>query len=114
MRDYKKRKMTLELATNASSKKLVAKRNLKVEDLKEKVMKMLVETPDNSAQKLVLIYTMQRLGVSYHFDNEIEKSIQNIFDTTMSQLQSENDDNLYVVSLRFQTCEATRPLHVFR
>ncbi|XP_060214597.1 sesquiterpene synthase 12-like isoform X2 [Lycium barbarum] len=64
---------------------------------------MLVETPDNSAQKLVLIETIQRLGVAYHFNNEIQTSIQNIFDTT-SQLESENniDDNLYVVSLRFR------------
>jgi len=61
---------------------------------------MLVETCDNSTQKFVLIDTIQRLGVAYHFHNEIETSIQNIFD---SQLQSENNnDNLYVVALRFR------------
>ncbi|XP_060186156.1 sesquiterpene synthase 9-like, partial [Lycium barbarum] len=71
-----------------------------IEELKEKVKKMLVETPENSTQKLVLIDTIQRLGVAYHFDNEIETSMQNIFDA--SQLQSENQDNLYVVALRFR------------
>ncbi|XP_060214719.1 sesquiterpene synthase 9-like [Lycium barbarum] len=71
-----------------------------LEELKEKVRKMLVETPENSTQKLVLIDTIQRLGVAYHFDNEIETSMQNIFDA--SQLQSENQDNLYVVALRFR------------
>ncbi|KAF3615532.1 putative 3-oxo-Delta(4,5)-steroid 5-beta-reductase-like [Capsicum annuum] len=66
------------------------------EELKEKVRNMLMETLDDSTQKLVLIDTIQRLGVAYHFHNEIETSIKNIFDTTMSQL---NDDSLYVVAL---------------
>ncbi|PHU14596.1 hypothetical protein BC332_15801 [Capsicum chinense] len=69
------------------------------EELKEKVRNMLMETLDDSTQKLVLIDTIQRLGVAYHFHNEIETSIKNIFDTTMSQL---NDDSLYVVALRFR------------
>ncbi|XP_055830648.1 sesquiterpene synthase 9-like [Solanum dulcamara] len=83
---------------------ITSQEKVEVDELKETIMKMLVETPDNSAHKLMLIDAMQRLGVAYHFDNEIETSIQNIFDTTMSQLQSrsENDDNLYVVSLRFR------------
>ncbi|KAG5601155.1 hypothetical protein H5410_032525, partial [Solanum commersonii] len=66
---------------------------VEVDELKEIIRKTLVETPESSTEKLVLIDTIQRLGVAYHFDNEIEISIQNIFD---SQLQSENnDDNLY-------------------
>ncbi|KAG5601129.1 hypothetical protein H5410_032499 [Solanum commersonii] len=73
---------------------------VEVDELKEMIRKTLVETPDNSTQKLVLIDTIQRLGVAYHFHNEIEISIKNIFD---SQLQSENnDDNLHVVALRFR------------
>lgn len=73
---------------------------VELDELKEKVRKMLVETPDNSTQKLVLIDTMQRLGVAYHFNNEIETSIQNIFDASQ---QDENDvDTLYVVALRFR------------
>lgn len=61
---------------------------------------MLVKAPEGSLQKLVLIDAMQRLGVAYHFDNEIETSIQNIFDA--SSKQNDNDNNLYVVSLRFR------------
>ncbi|KAF3613589.1 (E,E)-germacrene B synthase, partial [Capsicum annuum] len=73
-----------------------------LDELKEITRKMLVETPDNSTKKLVLIDALQRLGVAYHFPMEIETSLQNIFD--VSQLLSENnvDDNLYIVSLRFR------------
>ncbi|KAM3378381.1 sesquiterpene synthase 12-like [Capsicum galapagoense] len=73
-----------------------------LDELKEITRKMLVETPDNSTKKLVLIDALQRLGVAYHFPTEIETSLQNIFD--VSQLLSENnvDDNLYIVSLRFR------------
>ncbi|PHT74893.1 hypothetical protein T459_22170 [Capsicum annuum] len=73
-----------------------------LDELKEITRKMLVETPDNSTKKLVLIGALQRLGVAYHFPMEIEASLQNIFD--VSQLLSENnvDDNLYIVSLRFR------------
>ncbi|XP_049386694.1 (E,E)-germacrene B synthase-like [Solanum stenotomum] len=70
---------------------------VEVDEYKETTRKMLVEAPEGSEQKLVLIDTMQRLGVAYHFDNEIETSIQNIFDASQ-----QNDDNLYVVSLRFR------------
>uniref|UniRef100_M1BR25 Sesquiterpene synthase 2 n=2 Tax=Solanum tuberosum TaxID=4113 RepID=M1BR25_SOLTU len=76
---------------------------VEIDELEEIFRKMLVETCDNSTQKLVLIDTIQQLGVAYHFHNEIKTSIQNIFDTTISQLHSENiDGNLYVVSLRFR------------
>ncbi|XP_049369957.1 sesquiterpene synthase 14b-like [Solanum verrucosum] len=72
------------------------------EELKEKVRQMLVELPDNSTQKLVLIDTIQRLGVEYHFKNDIEISIQNIFE------ESSNDDDLYVVALRFRLVRQQR------
>ncbi|XP_069155349.1 sesquiterpene synthase 9-like [Solanum lycopersicum] len=73
---------------------------VEVNEYKERIRKMLVKAPEGSLQKLVLIDAMQRLGVAYHFDNEIETSIQNIFDA--SSKQNDNDNNLYVVSLRFR------------
>ncbi|XP_059302461.1 sesquiterpene synthase 12-like [Lycium ferocissimum] len=92
------------LSYTSKQTEISSQEQLELDELKEIIRKMLVETPDNSTQKLVLIDTIQRLGAAYHFHNEIETSIQNIFDTT-SQLESENnniDDNLYVVALRFR------------
>jgi len=81
---------------------------LELEELKEKVKQMLVETPDKSThEKLVLIDTIQRLGVAYHFDNEIKTSIQNIFDE-FEQNKNEDDNNLYVVALRFRLVRGQR------
>ncbi|XP_019265606.1 PREDICTED: germacrene C synthase-like isoform X2 [Nicotiana attenuata] len=79
---------------------------VELERLKEKVRQMLVETPDNSIQKLELIDTIQRLGVAYHFKNEIQTSINNIFDA--SQQSKNEDDNLYVVALRFRLLRQQR------
>ncbi|KAK4732918.1 hypothetical protein R3W88_025906 [Solanum pinnatisectum] len=66
---------------------------------------MLVESPNNSTQKLVLMDTIQRLEVEYHFKNDIETSIQNIFKESQ---QSKNDDDLYVVALRFRLVRQQR------
>ncbi|KAM3357098.1 hypothetical protein P3S68_023812 [Capsicum galapagoense] len=68
---------------------------------------MLVKTLDNIIQKLVLIDAIQRLGVEYHFENEIKTSIQNIFDES-EQNKNENDVDLYVVALRFRLVRQQR------
>lgn len=81
---------------------------LELEELKEKVRQMLVETPDNSTQKLVLIDTIQRLGVAYHFENEIKTSIQNIFDEFEQNKNEDNNDDLCVVALRFRLVRRQR------
>ncbi|KAG5568414.1 hypothetical protein H5410_064573 [Solanum commersonii] len=81
---------------------------LELEELKEKVGQMLVETPDNSTQKLVLIDTIQRLGVAYHFENEIKTSIQNIFEEFEQNKNEDNNDDLCVVALRFRLVRRQR------
>ncbi|KAM3290109.1 hypothetical protein P3S67_018398 [Capsicum chacoense] len=63
---------------------------------------MLVETLNNSTQKLVLIDTIKRLGIAFHFHNEIETSLQNTLDASQQQSENYVDDNLYVVALRFR------------
>ncbi|KAL3508561.1 hypothetical protein ACH5RR_027962 [Cinchona calisaya] len=73
----------------------------KLEELKEEVRKMLIATPDKSKKKLDLIDTIQRLGVSYHFENEIEASLQFMYNA-YHELCDEDGNDLYVVALRFR------------
>ncbi|KAL2456217.1 Uncharacterized protein Fot_57012 [Forsythia ovata] len=49
--------------------------------LKEEVKKLLAATPDYSLHKLDLIDAIQRLGIGYHFETEIENSLKYIYDT---------------------------------
>nr|AAL25826.1 cyclase [Nicotiana tabacum] len=89
------------LSYNSEITEITTQEKNEHEMLKEIVRKMLVETPDNSTQKLVLIDTIQRLGLAYHFNDEIENSIQNIFNLSQNS-ENDNEHNLYVAALRFR------------
>ncbi|KAK4398462.1 Bicyclogermacrene synthase [Sesamum angolense] len=67
---------------------------------KEMVKKVLARVPDHSSHKLELIDSIQRLGVSYHFEEEIEKSLQCMHDTYLGCSSKDND--LRTVALRFR------------
>ncbi|KAK7825294.1 (-)-germacrene d synthase, partial [Quercus suber] len=78
--------------------------NLKqqVQELKEEVMCMLTSPVEKPSQKLNLIDVLQRLGVSYHFENEIENFLQQLHRTLLDHDDQENDDDLYTVALQFR------------
>ncbi|KAL0362760.1 UNVERIFIED_CONTAM: Germacrene-D synthase [Sesamum calycinum] len=67
---------------------------------KEMVRKVFAQTPDHSYQKLELIDAIQRLGVGYHFEEEIDRSLQYIHDTYLEY--SSKDDDLRTIALRFR------------
>ncbi|KAL0294526.1 UNVERIFIED_CONTAM: Germacrene-D synthase [Sesamum radiatum] len=67
---------------------------------KEMVRKVLAQTPDHSYRKLEFIDAIQRLGVGYHFEEEIDKSLHYIYDTYLEY--STKDDDLRAVALRFR------------
>jgi hypothetical protein len=80
------------------------KLNQQVQELKEKVRKMLMAPGEESSQKLNLIDAIQRLGVSYHFENEIQEILQQLHKSTLhdSPDHEDDDDDLYTVALRFR------------
>ncbi|XP_057792632.1 bicyclo-germacrene synthase-like [Salvia miltiorrhiza] len=65
---------------------------------KEKVRNLLAQTPNDSTYKMELIDAIQRLGVEYHFQKEIEESLQNIHENS----KDKDDLNLSSVALRFR------------
>ncbi|KAF4372248.1 hypothetical protein G4B88_006992 [Cannabis sativa] len=70
--------------------------------LKKEVKKKIVELDyvENPLETLEFIDSIQRLGVSYYFENQIEVVLKNI----CNKFHEENndDDDLYVVALRFR------------
>lgn len=69
-----------------------------LEELKEEVRSMFAAI-EKSSEKLSLIDSIQRLGLSYHFEheiNEVLKLMQNPCNV------DEEDEDLYIMTLRFR------------
>ncbi|KAL6315648.1 hypothetical protein AAG906_004819 [Vitis piasezkii] len=71
-----------------------------VEDLKEEVRRELMAAAGNPSQLLNFIDAVQRLGVAYHFESEIEESLQHIYDRFHDA--DDTNDDLYNIALRFR------------
>lgn len=67
-------------------------------DLKENVRTLLNNKDMDILPKLGLVNSLQRLGVCYHFEDEITKTLQAIFNNDDDW---ENQD-LYAISLKFR------------
>jgi (-)-germacrene D synthase len=63
---------------------------------------MLMAPIDKPLEKLELINAIQRLGVAYHFESEIEEVLQQIHNYHYNCDGQENDDALYTVALHFR------------
>ncbi|KAK8589111.1 hypothetical protein V6N12_023517 [Hibiscus sabdariffa] len=83
---------------NPSKMNIDAATLLQHQELKEEVRRMiLVDVNDELLQKLRLIDIIKRLGVSYHFEREIEEALHYVY-----QLDCRDDQTLEVTSLRFR------------
>jgi len=65
--------------------------------LKEKVRTMLNKT-ENELDQLEFIDVLQRLGVAYHYNNEIRDKLDNIYDKQTSKMKK----NLHATALEFR------------
>ncbi|KAF2297399.1 hypothetical protein GH714_023078 [Hevea brasiliensis] len=72
-----------------------------VEVLKQEVIHMLMQSTEKLADKIEFINLLCRLGVSYHFENEIEEQLNDIF-IVLPDLLSKNDYDLYTLAILFQ------------
>lgn len=70
--------------------------------LREQVKRMLIAAVDKpSTEKINLIDAIQRLGVSYHFQSEIDELLQYIHMNYKEDLDK-NDHDLYTTALCFR------------
>ncbi|PON95189.1 Terpene synthase, N-terminal domain containing protein [Trema orientale] len=78
----------------------------KMVELKKEVKRNIVEVDDsveNPSEKLKLIDAIQRLGVSYYFQEEIEVVLQQLHNNLHNYDDKKyDDDDLYIVALRFR------------
>ncbi|KAK8273462.1 hypothetical protein V6Z12_D10G005800 [Gossypium hirsutum] len=72
-----------------------------VEVLKETAKDMLMASTTDPLHNILLINSLCRLGVSYHFETEIEQQLAHCFDT-LSKLIHNNDFNLHETAIMFQ------------
>ncbi|KAL7228880.1 hypothetical protein ACSBR2_007550 [Camellia fascicularis] len=87
---------------NVSIKDVDVKMGQQLQQQKEEVRKMLVVANDQPSEKLNFIDAIQRLGVSYHFENEIETAFQHIHETDYDHHDDKANDDLYTVALLFR------------
>ncbi|KAL6179369.1 hypothetical protein ACLB2K_050884 [Fragaria x ananassa] len=71
------------------------------QELKRQVKMMLMVPVKEPSEKLNLVDDIQRLGVSYHFENEIDEVLEQIYQTTHGSDMA-NDDDLCTTALRFR------------
>ncbi|KAF3441248.1 hypothetical protein FNV43_RR15161 [Rhamnella rubrinervis] len=83
----------------------IGKMKQQVEELKEEVKEMLMESHEKPLEKktLELIDAIQRLGVAYHFDSEIDGILEKIYHHySFGFVVGEDHDDLYIVALWFR------------
>ncbi|XP_028795948.1 probable terpene synthase 2 [Neltuma alba] len=72
---------------------------------KEKLKKVISSNDQSPSEKLDFIDWVQRLGVSYHFEHEIEEALANIhsiYTSNNNVIRQDGRDNLHFVALLFR------------
>ncbi|XP_021726164.1 valencene synthase-like [Chenopodium quinoa] len=79
---------------------ILRKMEQEAEQLKEIVRKEILVVDKDPKERLVFLDSIHRLGVAYHFENEIEDTYQEFHKKMYDD--SSFEDDLYYVSLRFR------------
>ncbi|KAH7655617.1 (+)-germacrene D synthase protein [Dioscorea alata] len=74
----------------------------RVQVLVEDVKILLKDAKGSMREEMQLIDALQRLGVAYHFEQEINEALHFINTTSSSGHHSYSDDDLHFVALRFR------------
>ena len=69
---------------------------------KEEVKKMYLSTSNNIARKLNIIDSIQRLGISYHFEREIDEALEQIHNSFTSNNLITKEGGLHFLALLFR------------
>ncbi|XP_022143530.1 valencene synthase-like isoform X2 [Momordica charantia] len=69
-----------------------------LEEQREEVRRML-EAAEKCSEKLSLIDSIQRLGISYHFEGEINEILEHMQNDSCNL---DDDEDIYIVALRFR------------
>ncbi|CAL1352333.1 unnamed protein product [Linum trigynum] len=72
--------------------------NVGIDALTENVKAMLLSAPTTLSEKLKLIDVVERLGIGYHFEEEIEEQLRQIYHGN----NIDNEDDLFTVALYFR------------
>ncbi|KAL3618163.1 hypothetical protein CASFOL_038484 [Castilleja foliolosa] len=74
-----------------------------IETLKVEARSMLIMSKEKTtSERLVLIETLERLGIAYHFHPEIEEQLEHIFKSYSSENTEEQNHDLFITSLQFR------------
>ncbi|KAL1535654.1 germacrene A synthase-like [Salvia divinorum] len=90
-----------QFINHISDSKVTEKYSKTIEVLKNDVQSLLTAPETKMIDTMNLIDTLERLGVSYHFENEIEEKLQQFFHLNTNYHDDEAYD-LYTVALHFR------------
>ncbi|XP_050371714.1 (-)-germacrene D synthase-like isoform X2 [Argentina anserina] len=71
-------------------------------EFEREVKMMLLDPVKEPSQKLKLVDDIQRLGVSYHFEDEIDEVLKQMYHATYGSGVENDDDDLYTTAQRFR------------